>query len=168
MQNTSQPARRQAAAEPGKRPRPLYHERLTPSLWILGSAAVVAPMAALVFVQYDGTLSLAIGLAVGILVVATLILTSPVIEVADGELRAGRAHIAVTLLGEPSALTGEEARTARGPQLDPRGWHLIRGGVDGIVVLPDVDPDDPVSSWTLSSRTPDRLAAAVRHAQSGR
>ncbi|MER7795746.1 DUF3093 domain-containing protein [Microbacterium sp. NPDC096154] len=139
---------------------------MSPSLWILGSAAVVAPMAALVFVQYDGTLSLAVGLAVGVIVVAALILSSPVIEVAQGELRAGRAHIDVSLLGDPVALTGEDARTARGPALDPRGWHLIRGGVAGVVVLANEDPDDPVSSWTLSSRTPDRLAAAVRHAQS--
>jgi hypothetical protein len=162
MQNTSEPVR------PGAAARPLYRERLSPSLWILGSAAVVAPMAALVFVQYDATLSLAIGLLVGVAVVAALMLTSPVIEVSGGKLRAGRAHIDVGLLGDPVVLTGEEARQARGPQLDPRGWHLIRGGVAGIVVLPDEDPDDPVSSWTLSSRTPDRLAAAVRHAQGAR
>jgi hypothetical protein len=125
-------------------------------------------MAALVFVQYDATLSLAIGIVVGVLVVAALILSSPVVEVADGELRAGRAHIDVALLGEPAALDGDEARAARGPGLDPRGWHLIRGGVAGIVVLANLDPDDPVSSWTVSSRTPDRLAAAVRHARTAR
>ncbi|WP_345750159.1 DUF3093 domain-containing protein [Microbacterium rhizophilus] len=168
MQNTSPPARSGSAARPGSDARPLYRERLSPSLWILGGAAVVAPMAALVFVQYDRTLSLAIGLVVGVLVVAALILSSPVIEVSGGDLRAGRAHIDVALLGEPVALMDEDARTARGPGLDSRGWHLIRGGVVGIVVLPDLDPDDPVSSWTLSSRTPDRLAAAVRHAQSAR
>ncbi|WP_309068591.1 DUF3093 family protein [Microbacterium sp.] len=168
MQNTSPPAPRDRAASPGSARPPLYRERLSPSLWILGAAAVVAPMAALVFVQYDRTLSLIIGIAVAVLVVAALILSSPVIEVTGDELRAGRAHIDVALLGEPVPLTGEDARAARGSRLDARGWHLIRGGVAGIVVLPDVDPDDPVSSWTLSSRTPDRLAAAVRHAQSTR
>ena len=168
MQNTSPPAPRARAGTLGSARRPLYRERLSPSLWILGGAARVAPMAALVVGQYDRTVSLAIGGAVAVLVVATLIFSSPVIEVADGELRAGRAHIDVGLLGEPVALTEEDARVARGPGLDTRGWHLIRGGVAGIVVLPDVDPDDPVSSWTLSSRTPDRLAAAVRHAQSAR
>ncbi|MEL5989954.1 DUF3093 domain-containing protein [Microbacterium phosphatis] len=167
MQNTTPPAR-PAEARRADAARPLYRERLSPSLWMLGSAAVVAPMAALVFVQFDGALSLAIGFAVGILVVAGMILGSPVIEVRGTELRAGRAHIDVALLGEPVALTGDEARAARGTGLDSRGWHLIRGGVAGIVVLPDIDPDDPVSSWTISSRTPDRLAAAVRHAQTAR
>lgn len=167
MQNTTPPAR-PVAARRAEAARPLYRERLTPSLWILGSATIVAPMAALVFVQFDGALSLAIGFAVGVLVLVGMILASPVVEVAGGELRAGRAHIDVSLLGAPVALTGDEAREARGPGLDPRGWHLIRGGVAGIVVLPDIDPDDPVSSWTVSSRTPDRLAAAVRHAQTVR
>ncbi|GGH35383.1 DUF3093 domain-containing protein [Microbacterium album] len=143
----------------------VYRERLSPSLWILGSAAIVAPMAALVFVRVDPALSLAIGLAVAVVVIAALMLSSPVVEVADGELRAGRAHIDVTLLGEPVPLTDDEAHAARGPRLDSQGWHLIRGGIGGIVVLPNVDPADPVRSWTLSSRTPDRLAAAVRHAQ---
>lgn len=159
MQNTQRPVRADAAT------RPLYRERLSPSLWILGAAALVAPMATLVFVQIDAALSLAIGLAVGVLVVAGLIAASPVVEVRDGELRAGRAHIDVSLLGEPVALDGEEAQAARSARLDARGWHLIRGGIAGIVVLPDVDPDDPVTSWTISSRTPDRLAAAVRHEQ---
>jgi hypothetical protein len=27
------------------------------------------------------------------------------------------------------------------------------------------DPDDPTPSWVISSRTPDRLAAAIRVAQ---
>ena len=46
-----------------------YHERLSPSLWVLASAAVVAPMAGLVFVPIDHTLSLAIGVTVGVLTV---------------------------------------------------------------------------------------------------
>jgi hypothetical protein len=80
-------------------------------------------------------------------------------------LSAGRARIDVSLLGRPVAVTGMEARAARGPGLDPRGWHLIRGGIDGIVVVPVTDPDDPTPTWTISSRTPDRLAAAVQRAQ---
>lgn len=159
MQNTPRPTRVPAP------PPPVYRERLSPSLWALGSAAVVAPMATLVFVQIDAALALAIGVAVGVLVIVGLIGLSPVIEVRDGELRAGRARIPVSLLGDPLPLEAEDARTARGPGLDPHGWHLIRGGIAGIVVLADVDPDDPVTSWTLSTRTPDRLAAAVRHEQ---
>lgn len=122
-------------------------------------------MAALVFVPIGATIALLIGVGVGLAVVALLVAGSPVVEVRDGELRAGRAHIDVGFLGVPEVHTGDRARHARGAGLDPRGWHLIRGGIDGLVVVPVTDPDDPTPAWVISSRTPDRLAAAVRRAQ---
>ncbi len=144
---------------------PTYRERLSPSLWVLAAAAVCAPMAALVLAPIDTTIALIAGLAVGLLAVVALIFASPVVEVRGGELRAGRAHIAVSLIENPRALTGEDARVARGSGLHPRSWHLIRGGIDGIMVVDVADPDDPTPSWVISSRTPERLAAAVRRAQ---
>ena len=58
-----------------------YRERLSPSLWVLVSAAVAAPMAALVFVPIDTTLALVVGALVGVAIVALLIAGSPVVEV---------------------------------------------------------------------------------------
>lgn len=145
-----------------------YRERLGPSLWSLVAAAVAAPMAALVFAPLDTTVALVIGAAVGVAVIALMIAGSPVVELHDGVLRAGRAHIPVEVLGDPVVFTGEDARHGRGPGLDPRSWHLIRGGIDGVVVIPVADPDDPTPTWVISSRTPDRLAAAVRRAQARR
>ncbi|MFE5409693.1 DUF3093 domain-containing protein [Microbacterium sp. NPDC056569] len=142
-----------------------YRERLGPSLWILVAAAVAAPMAALVVTPIDTTVALVVGAVVGVLLIALLILAAPVIEVRDGELRAGRAHIGVEFLGAGEVHVGEDARHARGAGLDPRSWHLIRGGVDGVAVFPVTDADDPTTAWVISSRTPDRLAAAVRRAQ---
>lgn len=140
---------------------PTYRERLAPSLWTLVAAAVVAPMAALVLTPFDGTLALVAGVAVGVLLLVLLVTLSPVVEVTGSTLRAGRARIDVRWLGAPTALTDEDAKTARGPALDARSWMLIRGGIDGLVVVPVTDPDDPASAWTISSRTPDRLAAAI-------
>ncbi|MDN3309517.1 DUF3093 domain-containing protein [Microbacterium oryzae] len=142
-----------------------YRERLSPSLWLLGAAAIVAPMVALVFVRIDPAISLVLGVAAAVGLITLLLAASPVVAVADGRLRAGRARIEVEHLGEPVALSGEEARNARGAGLDPRGWYLVRGGIDPVVVIPVTDPDDPVTSWTISTRTPDRLAAAVVRAQ---
>jgi hypothetical protein len=142
-----------------------YRERLSPSLWTLFSAALVGPMVALVFAPLDGFVSLTAGLAAGILVVAALVWSSPVVEVRGGELRVGRAHIPVALLGEPVALTGDDAREARGPGLRSDAWHRIRGGIDGVLRVPVLDPDDRVSEWVISTRTPERVAAAVRSAQ---
>lgn len=142
-----------------------YRERLSPSLWALAAAAVCAPMVALVLTPFDRTLALVAGGVVGALIVWALIASSPVIRIADGMLHAGRARIPVDLLGDPVALTGDEARAARGTLLDPRSWLLVRGGMDGLVVVPVRDDDDPTPSWVLSTRTPDRLAAALRRAR---
>ncbi|MFT4230804.1 MAG: DUF3093 domain-containing protein [Microbacterium sp.] len=141
-----------------------YRERLTPSLAMFAAAGVTAPMAALVFAPLDPVVSLAVGVAVAVAVIALLVGLSPVIEVRGGWLYAGRARIDARFLGAPSEYRRDEARLQRGPRLDPRAWHLIRGGIDGLVVVPLQDPDDPVPSWVVSTRTPDRLAAALRRA----
>ncbi|MBQ9917103.1 MAG: DUF3093 domain-containing protein [Microbacterium sp.] len=142
-----------------------YRERLSPSLWALVAAAVCGPMAALVFSPIDTTVALVVGLLVSVGIVSALVALSPVVEVRDGELRAGRAHIPVEYLGVPAGVVADEARTARGSGLDRRAWHLIRGGIDGIVTVPVTDPDDPTPLWVVSTRTPDRLVAAIQRAQ---
>lgn len=145
-----------------------YRERLSPSLWTLVSAAVGGPMVALVFTPIDATLALVVGAVAGIALVSALILTAPIVAVTGGELRVGRAHIDVAHLGDPAGVTGEDARQARGPGLSRDAWHLLRGGVDGVVRVPVQDADDPVTEWVFSSRTPDRVIAAIRRAQSVR
>ncbi|GAA1989116.1 DUF3093 domain-containing protein [Microbacterium pumilum] len=147
---------------------PQYRERLGPSLWALVSAAVAAPMAALVFAPLNTTIALVIGAGVGVAIIALMVAGAPVLDVRDGVLRAGRAHIDVDLLGDAVVLTGDPARHARGAGLDPRSWHVIRGGIDGIVIITVTDPDDPTPMWVVSSRTPDRFAAALRLAQATR
>lgn len=160
MQNTMTTTRVRSADD--------YRERLGPSLWVIVSAAVVAPMAALVLTPVDTTVALAVGAGIGVLAIALLVWVSPVVRVADGRVFAGRAWIAAHYLGEPVALAGDEARIARGPGLDATAWHVIRGGIDGVVVVPVLDADDPARAWVISSRTPDRLAAAIRRAASPR
>lgn len=142
-----------------------YHERLSPSLWLLVSAALLGPMAAVVVAPVNAALAVALGLAVALLVVVLLLFASPVVAVADGRLRVGRAHIEVGHLGAPVALTGDEARIARGPGLRPSAWHLLRGGIDGVVRVPIDDDRDPVAEWVFSSRTPERVVAAIGRAR---
>lgn len=147
--------------------RPRYRERLAPSLWLFLTAALGGPMLTLVFVPAGSVLALALGAGATVVIIALMIIGSPSVQVEEQTLRAGRAWIDAGWLGAPVALTGEAARQARGPGLSARGWHLIRGGIDGIVVVPNTDPDDPAPNWTISSRTPDRLAAAIVAASAG-
>ncbi|TQJ32132.1 DUF3093 domain-containing protein [Microbacterium sp. SLBN-146] len=144
--------------------QPHYRERLSPSLWVLVAAALCGPMAALVVTPVDTTLALIVGGAVAVILVLLLIVWSPVVKVSGGMLRAGRARIELRYVGDPAVFVGEAARHARGSGLDPRSWHLIRGGIDGVVVVPILDVDDPAPSWVISTRTPERLTAALRRA----
>ena len=57
----------------GARADLVYRERLSPSLWAIVSAAVVAPMAALMFAPLDKTLALSAGIVVAVAVVAFLL-----------------------------------------------------------------------------------------------
>lgn len=145
-----------------------YRERLSPSLWAIVSATVAAPMAALVIAPIDTTFALLVGGLVAIGIVALMIAASPLVDVHDGVLTAGRAHIDVAFTGDVAVLTGADAQHARGPGLNPRSWHVIRGGIDGVVIVAITDPDDPAPTWVISSRTPDRLASALRRAQATR
>ncbi|MGO1801553.1 MAG: DUF3093 domain-containing protein [Microbacteriaceae bacterium] len=141
-----------------------YRERLSPSLWMLVTAAVAAPMLMLTFTPLGSLVALLIGIAVALGLLILMVAGSPSIRIEGTMLHAGRAHIDARWLGDVVEHTGEEARAARGAGLPARGWHLIRGGIDGLVVVQNTDPADPVTSWTISTRTPDRLAAAIRAA----
>lgn len=145
--------------------RPRYRERLSPSLWLLVTVALAGPMVSLVFVPVGSAVALVVGAVVSALLVVGAVAVTPVVRVQGSTLHAGRAHIDVRHLGDPIALNGDAARQARGPGLSARGWHLIRGGIDGIVTVANIDQDDPVDVWTISSRTPERLAAAIRAAR---
>lgn len=142
-----------------------YRERIGPPLWLIIAAAVVAPMAALVVIRVSSGVALLTGLLVAILVVALLFAAAPVIKVVGHELLVGRARIDVAYLGTPHAFTGADAHHERGVGLDRRAWHQLRGGVDGVVVVPVIDQEDPTPAWVFSSRTPERIAAAIVRAQ---
>jgi hypothetical protein len=83
------------------------------------------------------------------------------IEVRDGELLAGTAHIGLDLLGRPEAL--DEARTRRvaGPEADARAYLLLRPYLKESVRVPVLDPADPTPYWLMSTRRPGQLVAAL-------
>lgn len=148
--------------------RETYRERLSPGLWLLVTIALAGPMVSLVLTPLDASLALLAGGVVSLVLVTLSITLSPTIRIVDGTLHAGRAHIDAVWLGEPQEFSGEDARARRTHQIARDGWNLLRGGIDGLIVVPVTDPNDPVSSWTISSRTPDRLAAAIRSARAPR
>ena len=143
----------------------VYRERLMPTVWMYIFIALVIPATLLVFLPISPPVGIAVAVLLYLGAIGSLIYTAPVIAVAGGELRAGRAHIPVSLLGEPVAFRGEEATLERGRRLDARAFLCIRGWVKPVVRIPVTDPADPVPYWLVSTRTPEKLIAAIVRSQ---
>ncbi len=139
-----------------------HRESLLPTAWIWLVVLLVAASLGLVFLRPLGTtVALATALAAMAGAAIGLLLTSARIEVADGELRAGHARIPLELLGRVAVVTPERMRALRGPEADARAYLCQRSWLPGGVVVEVTDPDDPTPYWLLSSRNPQRLAAAL-------
>lgn len=140
---------------------PDYREKLWPTPWIYVASLLLIPASILVLAP----VSLPAGIATGVLlygaVVTSLSVTAPVIEVAGGRLRAGRASIPLSEVGEAIGATDAAARVERGTGLDARAFLVIRGWVQPVVRIPITDPSDPTPYWLVSTRRPKELAAAI-------
>lgn len=79
-------------------------------------------------------------------------------------LRAGRAHISTDHVGAVTALDAEEMRLQAGRDADARAYLLLRPYLKRGVRVDLTDPSDPAPYWLISSRRPDRLAAALTRA----
>lgn len=94
-----------------------------------------------------------------------LLRSSARVRVGGGELRAGRARIPTSLLGRVAMVDARRMAELRGPRADARAYLCQRPWIGGGVLIEIEDPDDPVPYWLVSSRTPQRLAAALREAR---
>lgn len=143
---------------------PSYEERLFPpaSWWLVG-AGFVATVWWIFVLATPGWVA---GLAGAAALIAVAILLawygSIRLAVGDGELRAGRAHISLALCGEVQTLDAGQTRRAGGAEADARAFLLSRPYIATAVRVAIDDPRDPVPYWLLSTRHPERLAAAVR------
>jgi Protein of unknown function (DUF3093) len=140
---------------------PDYREKLWPTPWIYVVSLLLVPASILVLAPVSLPAGIATGVILYLAVIAALTTTSPVIEVHEGTLRAGRAEISLDLTGEAVPAFDADARIERGTGLDARAFLVIRGWVQPVVRVPIVDPRDPVPYWLLSSRRPKELAAAI-------
>ncbi|HWD80931.1 MAG TPA: DUF3093 domain-containing protein [Kribbella sp.] len=142
--------------------------RVPVSWWIIAAAAVIT-LFVIVAVPV-GTIAGAIvgGLAAVLLLALFLRYGGARVEVDEQHLRAGRAQIDRTYLGDAEALTGEAARNAFGRDCDPKAYLVLRSYLPGAVRVRIADPDDPTPYWVIATRHPDRLAAALSGHSVGR
>jgi hypothetical protein len=145
---------------------PPYEERLTAprSWWFI--CLLVGLSMALVLLPF-GTLPLLGGLVGGTAVAAVVASSygSARIRVVGGSLIAGDARIPVTALGEAHVMDAEEARAWRTFKADARAYMLLRAYVPTALRVDVTDPADPTPYVYLSTRDPERLAAALAAAR---
>lgn len=143
-----------------------YRERLWPSPWIIVVAALAIPASLLTFAAIDLLVGVITGIVLFAGIIAAATMSAPIIEVADGMLRAGTARVPLSFVGDISVARGSDARHARGPGLDARAHLVLRPDIDPIARIMLTDPDDPTPYWVVSTRRPEQLAAAIVAASS--
>jgi hypothetical protein len=142
-----------------------YRERLWPAPWMYIATALVIPASLLVFLPISVPAGVVVAIALYLGIVAAMLLTMPTIEVADGQLRAGRARLPLSVIAEARAATGADAVHERGVGLNANAWLLLRGWVRDVVRVELNDPSDPTPYWLVSSRRAEQLAAAIEAAR---
>ncbi|KUJ35654.1 hypothetical protein MBT84_11955 [Streptomyces sp. MBT84] len=143
-----------------------YEERLTaPRSWWL-MCLLVGFALALVLVPF-GTLPLLGGLVGGTAASAVVASSygSVRIRVVGDSLIAGEAKIPLSALGDSEVLDAEEARAWRTYKANTRAFMLLRAYIPRALKVEVVDPEDPTPYLYLSSREPERLAAAIAAAR---
>jgi hypothetical protein len=144
-----------------------YRERLfaPPSWWVVGMLTMLM-FGAIVWTGFDLGITLAVfGGVIAITAAFLLNWGRAIIEVADGELRAGTERLALTDVGEVLPLDEGQARALRGPRADPRAHVLIRPYLRCAVYVEVARPDAASPYWLLATRRPVELAAAIESAR---
>jgi hypothetical protein len=87
------------------------------------------------------------------------------VAVSGGELRVDDARLPARFVADAIPLDAAGKRELLGVGADPLGFVVQRPWLSGAVQVLLDDPADPTPYWVVSSRHPDRLAAALLSAR---
>jgi hypothetical protein len=155
------PGHEQASGEP---PVNGHRERLSVPLrwWVQGTMLVATFWLAFIVSTPPAIAWSATALMLVLMALLFVGYGSPLVEVEDGWLRAGRARIPGDYLGGAEPLDPDATRNVAGPQADARAYLLLRPYLKRAVRVTVRDQRDPTPYWLVSSRNPEHLAAAIR------
>ena len=143
-----------------------FRERLTAPWWFW---TVILFWAMTLAIAYGSAISTPIGVLVGAAAfgLATLGMArvATVVTVSANGLTVGNAQLPPDGIGTVEVLDADAARRRRGTGADSRAFVLLRGWIPTAVTVHVVDPRDPTPYWYVSSRSPERLAAALLRAR---
>jgi Protein of unknown function (DUF3093) len=145
----------------------LFRERLTVPLiwWVL--AALFALSVLLAVGAYLGpTWGIGTSLATMLIAAGIFVSGSIVITVDEQQIRVGRASIEHSYIAVCQPLDAEQTRRRAGVEADASAHLVLRPYIKTAVEVTLDDKDDPVPYWLISTRDPQRLAAALQEAGS--
>ena len=141
----------------------LFRERLTVPIiwWVLAGLFSLSVLIAVG--AYLGP-AWGVGTSVAMFLVAAAIFGSAsiVISVDEREIQVGRAAIEHLYIATCLALNAEETRRRTGVEADARAHMVLRPYIKTTVEITLDDPEDSVPYWLVSTRHPQRLAAALQ------
>lgn len=138
-----------------------YRERLLPGVGFFVALLLLIPAVALVMTPINATVAWPTAIALYAFAAVIFIVLSPVVEVRDGMLTAGRAQIPIEFIGEVEALGSDALRAAIGSESDARNFLLVRGWIHRGLRIEITDEADPTPNWIVTSRKPLTLAKAL-------
>ncbi|WP_338595330.1 DUF3093 domain-containing protein [Saccharopolyspora sp. SCSIO 74807] len=152
-------AERGSGGEPAE-----YRERLFASWWTWPLPLIIAVLlAAEVHMGHPGVRAwLPYVVLIPAAIAVPLWLGRTRVEISGGELWVGDAHLPLRFIEGAEVVPAKDKRRALGPELDPAAFVVHRPWVKSSVRVWLDDPDDPTPYWVISSRRPERLAAALR------
>jgi Protein of unknown function (DUF3093) len=123
--------------------------------------AGLAASGGLVVLPIAPSAALPVAIVVIVALVVALVRNSPTVEVAAAGVRAGRAVLPWTAVGEVSGLDPAAMRQELGVRLHGRAYLCQRGWIaTGVKIVVD-DAADPTPYWLISSRHPSSMLAAI-------
>jgi hypothetical protein len=140
-----------------------YDERLRVPLWWWLIGAGIAGILAVEVHLADRGLPPWVGFVICAVVVGAALaaLGRLRISVRGGQLHVADAHLPLRYVSEVAPLDAAGKRALLGPAADPAAFVVQRAWAPGAVYLRLDDPDDRTPYWLVSTRHPQRLAAAL-------
>ena len=154
-------------------PGTTYRERLTVSWWLwpltLAAAAVLATELGIgaLTLRHPVTYIVAGGLAIAGLLALGRIRIRVQDEAGGPVLRVDDTRLPLAVIAAVHPLAAEQRRDLLGRDADPLAFVIQRPWIPGGVRIDLDDPADPTPYWFVSSRHPQRLAAALTRSSVG-
>jgi len=152
--------------QPEKAQKIHFVEVVKPPLWLLAFIFfLLASLALSIWAAFDDRAGL-IALVASIIVLFVVRKAMAMrIEIRDGELRVGGAHIELKYLANAQELSVNQMRLTRGRDADPAAYLALRFWQPHGVKVEVRDDRDPTPYWLISSKNTKGLVETLRKNQ---